>query len=64
MLTDGHVGDKSFRVTASESFIGGCNTLISDIVISGKCGTDVTVLYRAEDKVVGRFTGDVNCFMR
>lgn len=64
VLTDGHVGAKSFRVTGSESFIGGCNTLISDVVISGKCGTDVTILYRAEDGVSGRFTGDVNCFTR
>ncbi len=64
VLTDGHVGAKSFRVTGSESFVGGCSTLISDVVISGKCGTDVTILYRAEDGVSGRFTGDVNCFTR
>jgi hypothetical protein len=63
VLTDGHVGKKSFRVTGSET-ISGCGTLNSDMVISGKCGTDVTILYRAEDKVIGRFTGDVNCFTR
>lgn len=63
-LTDGHVGQKSFRVTGAEVIGGACGTLNSDMVISGKCGTDVSVLYRAEDKVVGRFTGDVNCFTR
>ena len=41
-----------------------CNTLNSDVVISGKCGTGVTVTYKAEDKVIGTFTGDVNCFTR
>jgi hypothetical protein len=56
VLTDGHVGKKSFRVTGSET-ISGCSTLNSEMVISGKCGTDVTILYRAEDKVIGRFTG-------
>jgi hypothetical protein len=61
ILTDGHVGEKSFRVTGSETIGGGCRTLNSDMVISGKCGTDVTVLYRAEDKVIGRFTGNVEC---
>ena len=60
-LTDGHVGEKSFRVTGSEVAGGDCNTLNSDAVISGKCGTGVTVLYKAEDKVIGRFTGDVEC---
>lgn len=63
-LTDGHVGEKSFRVTGSEVIGNDCNTLHSDVVISGKCGTGVTVLYKAEDKVIGRFTGDVNCFTR
>ncbi len=63
-LTDGHVGEKSFRVTGSEVIGNDCNTLTSDVVISGKCGTDVTVLYKAEDKVIGRFTGDVECFTR
>jgi hypothetical protein len=61
VLTDGHVGEKSFRVTGSESIGGACHTVNSDVVISGKCGTDVTVLYRAEDKVMGRFTGNVEC---
>jgi len=60
VITDGHVGEKSFRVTGSET-ISGCRTVISDMVISGKCGTDVTVLYKAEDKVTGRFTGNVEC---
>lgn len=63
-LTDGHVGEKSFRVTGSEVIGSDCNTINSDVVISGKCGTGVTVLYKAEDKVIGRFTGDVNCFTR
>jgi hypothetical protein len=63
-LTDGHVGEKSFRATGSEVIGNDCNTLNSDVVISGKCGTDVTVLYKAEDKVIGRFTGDVDCFTR
>jgi hypothetical protein len=63
-LTDGHVGEKSFRVTGSEVIGSDCNTLNSDVVISGKCGTGVTVLYKAEDKVIGRFTGDVECFTR
>jgi hypothetical protein len=63
-LTDGHVGEKSFRVIGSEVIGSDCNTLNSDVVISGKCGTGVTVLYKAEDKVIGRFTGDVECFTR
>jgi hypothetical protein len=63
-LTDGHVGEKSFRVTGSEVIGNDCNTLNSDVVISGKCGTGVTVTYKAEDKVIGTFTGDVNCFTR
>lgn len=41
-----------------------CNILTSDVVISGKCGIDVTVLYKAEDKVIGRFTRYVDCFAR
>jgi hypothetical protein len=61
VLTDGHVGEKSFRVTGSEVIGSDCRTLNSDVVISGKCGTDVTVLYRAEDNVIGRFTGNVEC---
>ena len=61
VLTDGHVGEKSFRVTGSEVAGSNCNALNSDVVISGKCGTDVSVLYKAEDKVTGRFTGDVEC---
>jgi hypothetical protein len=55
-------GEKSFRVTGSEVIGNDRNTLNSDVVISGKCGTDVTVLYKAEDKVIGKFTGDVECF--
>jgi hypothetical protein len=64
VLTDGHVGEKSFRVTGSEVIGNDCNTLTSDVVTSGKCGIDVTVLYKAEDKVIGRFTGYVDCFTR
>lgn len=60
VLTDGHVGQNSFRVAGSET-ISGCNTITSDIVISGKCGTDVTLIYRADDKVIGRFTGSIEC---
>jgi hypothetical protein len=60
VLTDGNVGKKSFRATGSET-ISGCNTITSDTAISGKCGTDVTVIYRADDKVIGRFTGNVEC---
>jgi len=64
VLTDGLVGEKSFRVTGSEVIGNDCNTLTSDVVISGKCGIDVTVLYKAEDKVIGRFTAYVDCFTR
>jgi hypothetical protein len=35
VLTARHVGGKSFRVTGSEA-ISGCNTIPSDMVISGK----------------------------
>jgi hypothetical protein len=42
-----------------------CNTVNSDVVISGKWGTDATtVLHKTEDKVVERFTGDLKCFTR
>ena len=64
ILTDGHVGEKSFRVTGAELVGFSCHGFNSDMVISAKCGTDVAILYKAEDKVVGRFTGDVNCFTR
>ena len=53
-----------FRVIGSEVIGSDCNTINSDVVISGKCETGVTVLYKAEDKVIGRFTGDVECFTR
>lgn len=51
------------KLTGSEVLDSDCNTVNSDVVISGKCGTGVTgvtVLYKAEDKVIGKFTGDVN----
>jgi hypothetical protein len=41
-----------------------CNSINSDMEISGKCGTSVTVLNKAEDKVIGKFTGDVECFTK
>jgi hypothetical protein len=37
-------------VTGSEVIGNDCNTLTSDVVISGKCGIDVTVLYKAKTK--------------
>jgi hypothetical protein len=64
VLTGGHVGEKSFRTTGSEVIGNDFNTLTSDLVISGKCRIDGTILYKAEDKVIGRFTGYVDCFTR
>ncbi len=39
-------------MTGSEVIGNDCNTPTSDVVISGKCGIDVTVLYKAEDKLI------------
>jgi len=62
ILTEGHVGEKSFRVIGSGVISNNCNILTSDVVISGKCRIDGTILYKAEDKVIGRFSGYVDCF--
>jgi hypothetical protein len=45
------LGKKSFRVISLEVIGSDCNTVNSYVVISSKCGTGVTALYKAEDKV-------------
>ena len=52
------------RVTGSEVIGSDCNSINSDVEISDKCGTSITVLYKAEDKVIGKFPGDVECFTK
>ena len=51
-------------MTGSEVIGSDFNTINSDVVISGNCGAGVTVLYKAEGEVIGRFTGDVECVTR
>jgi hypothetical protein len=61
VITDGHIGLTNYRLTGAESFPACLGTQISDILITGKCGNNVKISFRAEDREIGNFFGTVFC---
>lgn len=62
-INGGHIGGKEFTLRGTETFDQLCNSeqIPAAITITGECGTDVTIHFRASNGEEGEFVGNVAC---